>query len=73
MLKVIDSEGRVLVTDHGHFVLFNVYAPCIRYGPTLNCRMCHGVLPFILKVRCDLALLTFADDILQIASRREKR
>lgn len=30
-LGAIDSEGRVLVTDHGHFILFNVYAPCIRY------------------------------------------
>lgn len=29
-LGAVDSEGRVLVTDHGHFVLFNVYAPCIR-------------------------------------------
>ncbi|CAM9395444.1 unnamed protein product, partial [Hapterophycus canaliculatus] len=28
-LSALDSEGRVLVTDHGHFVLFNVYAPCI--------------------------------------------
>ncbi|CAM9158376.1 unnamed protein product [Ectocarpus sp. 4 AP-2014] len=28
-LAALDSEGRVLVTDHGHFVLFNVYAPCI--------------------------------------------
>ncbi|CAM9165315.1 unnamed protein product [Pylaiella littoralis] len=29
-IAALDSEGRVLVTDHGHFVLFNVYAPCIR-------------------------------------------
>lgn len=29
-LGALDSEGRVLVTDHGHFVLFNVYAPCTR-------------------------------------------
>ncbi|CAM9845301.1 unnamed protein product [Scytosiphon promiscuus] len=28
-LAALDSEGRVLVTDHGHLVLFNVYAPCI--------------------------------------------
>lgn len=26
LLKV-DSEGRCLITDHGHFVLFNVYGP----------------------------------------------
>ena len=25
--KKLDSEGRCLVTDHGHFVLFNVYCP----------------------------------------------
>lgn len=43
MLKVIDSEGRVLVTDHGHFVLFNVYAPCIRYRAIINSRDCHVV------------------------------
>lgn len=29
-LGEIDAEGRVLVTDHGHFVLFNIYGPCIR-------------------------------------------
>lgn len=29
-LVEIDAEGRVLVTDHGHVVLFNVYAPCVR-------------------------------------------
>lgn len=26
LLKV-DSEGRCLITDHGHFVLFNLYGP----------------------------------------------
>lgn len=26
LLKV-DSEGRCIVTDHGHFVLFNIYGP----------------------------------------------
>lgn len=28
-LRSLDSEGRVVVTDHGHFVLFNVYGPAI--------------------------------------------
>lgn len=32
-LRAIDSEGRVLVTDHGHFVLLNVYAPYTRCAP----------------------------------------
>eukprot|EP00903_Cladosiphon_okamuranus_P007554 g7328.t1 len=31
-LAALDSEGRVVITDHGHFVLFNVYAPCISSG-----------------------------------------
>ncbi|KMT09608.1 hypothetical protein BVRB_6g130610 isoform B [Beta vulgaris subsp. vulgaris] len=26
-LMKIDSEGRCIITDHGHFVLFNVYGP----------------------------------------------
>lgn len=30
-LLKIDSEGRCVITDHGHFVLFNVYGP--RAGP----------------------------------------
>lgn len=34
-LGALDSEGRVLVTDHGHFVLFNVYAPCTRCAASL--------------------------------------
>lgn len=28
-LEHIDSEGRCVVTDHSHFVLFNVYGPAI--------------------------------------------
>lgn len=28
-LKDLDSEGRVTVTDHGAFILFNVYAPAV--------------------------------------------
>ena len=28
-LEHIDSEGRCVVTDHGAFVLFNVYGPAI--------------------------------------------
>eukprot|EP00898_Chlorokybus_atmophyticus_P006129 jgi/Chlat1/6517/Chrsp45S05995 len=27
-LQELDSEGRCVVTDHGHFVLFNVYGVC---------------------------------------------
>ncbi|GAB2279454.1 hypothetical protein Dimus_014093 [Dionaea muscipula] len=26
-LLTIDSEGRCMITDHGHFVLFNIYGP----------------------------------------------
>ena len=28
-LEQIDSEGRCVVTDHGAFVLFNIYGPAI--------------------------------------------
>ncbi|KAL2654012.1 hypothetical protein R1flu_022140 [Riccia fluitans] len=28
----LDSEGRCLVTDHGSFVLFNIYAPMVEAG-----------------------------------------
>ena len=28
-LRVLDAEGRCVVTDHGAFVLFNVYGPAI--------------------------------------------
>ena len=26
--EVFDKQGRCLMTDHGPFVIFNVYAPC---------------------------------------------
>lgn len=28
-LSALDGEGRVVLTDHGAFVLLNLYAPCI--------------------------------------------
>ncbi len=28
-VKQLDSEGRIVVTDHGHFLVFNVYCPCL--------------------------------------------
>ena len=28
-LEAIDAEGRCVVTDHGAFVLFNIYGPAI--------------------------------------------
>ena len=28
-LEVVDAEGRCVVTDHGAFVLFNLYGPAI--------------------------------------------
>lgn len=31
-LLKLDSEGRCLITDHGHFVLFNIYGPCVQPG-----------------------------------------
>ncbi|CAL5082565.1 unnamed protein product [Urochloa decumbens] len=26
----VDNEGRCIITDHGHFVLFNIYAPAVQ-------------------------------------------
>lgn len=31
-LLKLDSEGRCLITDHGHFVLFNIYGPFVQCG-----------------------------------------
>ena len=28
-LLAIDLEGRCVITDHGHFILFNLYGPAI--------------------------------------------
>lgn len=33
-LKAFDAEGRCVVTDHGAFVLFNVYGPAITNADT---------------------------------------
>nr|XP_009382722.1 PREDICTED: DNA-(apurinic or apyrimidinic site) lyase 2 isoform X1 [Musa acuminata subsp. malaccensis]XP_018675749.1 PREDICTED: DNA-(apurinic or apyrimidinic site) lyase 2 isoform X1 [Musa acuminata subsp. malaccensis]XP_018675750.1 PREDICTED: DNA-(apurinic or apyrimidinic site) lyase 2 isoform X1 [Musa acuminata subsp. malaccensis] len=37
LLKV-DSEGRCLITDHGHFVLFNIYGPRAENDDEERCR-----------------------------------
>lgn len=29
LLQELDSEGRVVITDHGAFVLFNIYGPAL--------------------------------------------
>lgn len=41
-LVEMDVEGRVVVTDHEHFLLFNIYAPCIRCVCT-SLRLTHFV------------------------------
>jgi len=28
----VDNEGRCIITDHGHFVLFNIYGPSVEEG-----------------------------------------
>lgn len=38
-LKELDSEGRIVITDHGNFVLFNIYAPAITSAETAENRM----------------------------------
>ncbi|XP_074556684.1 DNA-(apurinic or apyrimidinic site) endonuclease 2 [Curcuma longa] len=37
LLKV-DSEGRCIITDHGHFVLFNIYGPRAEHDDEERCR-----------------------------------
>lgn len=37
-LQELDSEGRVVITDHGCFVLFNIYAPAITNPETAEQR-----------------------------------
>jgi hypothetical protein len=38
-LRELDSEGRAVVTDHGAFVLFNLYGPAITNEETAEERM----------------------------------
>lgn len=35
-LEAFDAEGRAVVTDHGEFVLFNVYGPAITNAETAD-------------------------------------
>ena len=35
-LKLLDNEGRCMITDHGHFLLLNVYFPNDRDGERLD-------------------------------------
>ncbi|KAG6534194.1 hypothetical protein ZIOFF_008079 [Zingiber officinale] len=37
LLKV-DNEGRCIITDHGHFVLFNIYGPRAEHDDEERCR-----------------------------------
>ena len=39
VLQELDSEGRCVVTDHGLFVLINVYAPAYSMVRTATCHM----------------------------------
>ncbi len=38
-LQELDGEGRVVVTDHGAFVLFNVYGPALTSEEALEERL----------------------------------
>ncbi|KAJ0405836.1 hypothetical protein ATCC90586_001699 [Pythium insidiosum] len=38
-LAELDSEGRCVITDHGAFVLFNVYCPALRSSERLEYKM----------------------------------
>jgi hypothetical protein len=52
----LDDEGRCIVTDHGEFVLFNVYVPNAGHGSSrlphkLRCVAVLFVLPLLLPPR----------------------
>lgn len=63
-LEKLDSEGRVILTDHGAFVLVNVYGPAIstedsaeeRYAFKLQFykvrQLCRGDQPLLCSVLC---------------------
>ncbi|KAL8118125.1 DNA-(apurinic or apyrimidinic site) endonuclease 2 isoform X1 [Apium graveolens] len=54
LLKV-DSEGRCIITDHGHFVLFNIYGPCADPDDVERIQFKHNFFK-ILKKRWDALL-----------------
>jgi hypothetical protein len=42
-LQELDSEGRCLITDHGSFILFNIYGPAITNEDTAPERMAFKI------------------------------
>ncbi|KAK9829784.1 hypothetical protein WJX72_007901 [[Myrmecia] bisecta] len=61
-LKDIDNEGRCVITDHGSFVLFNIYGPALSMEDNIEAR-------FAYKLRFYEALQCRAD-ALRAAGRR---
>jgi hypothetical protein len=49
-MQAIDAEGRCVITDHGHFVLFNIYGPAITDASTAEQRMQYKLMFY--EVRC---------------------
>jgi AP endonuclease 2 len=50
----VETEGRVVITDHGHFVLINAYAP---YSPMEDVSRYNHKLHFNVMVRCVISKL----------------
>ena len=53
-LRALDSEGRCVMTDHGDFVLFNVYFPAVRSKDKFEFQLDQE--RYIFKLRFNLAL-----------------
>lgn len=55
-LQVLDSEGRVLVTDHGQFILVNLYGPALTCEERVEERLTFKLRFYqVLEVACWVA------------------
>ena len=58
-LKELDSEGRCIVTDHGAFVLFNVYIPALSMEEQFEVRTAVILSPKLHHMFPDTLILHF--------------
>ncbi|EWM24644.1 dna-apurinic or apyrimidinic site lyase 2 [Nannochloropsis gaditana] len=82
ILRKIDTEGRVVMTDHGHFLLLNVYAPFngrpgrARFKKAFNAALLARIIAFTVSGRevvlCgDLNAIADAKDSVERPSEEE--
>lgn len=57
-LLAIDLEGRCVITDHGHFILFNLYGPAITNEESAEERFAYKLRLY--KVTCPPCAQLFA-------------